>query len=166
MKKLLCILAGTLLWLSIPQQCEAQAISKYQAVFIYNFTKYLEWPTPKQPLVVGVMGNSSVLLELERSAKAKGNSFKVIKVATMDEVDRCDMIFLPKEQSRNFSLVAEKTRGKSILIVTEDADLAPKGAHISFYVENDKLRFIINQEATAARDIRVSSSLLTMAKVI
>ena len=166
MKKIICIIAGLLLWLSVPHSGQAQALSKYQAVFMYNFTRYIEWPTAKQPLVIGVMGNSPVLLELERSAKTKGDAFRVVKVATMDEVDKCDMIFLPKEQSRNLSLVVKKTQGKSILIVTEDAELASRGANISFYVENDKLRFIINQEATNSRDIQVSSKLLAMAKVI
>ncbi len=166
MKKVICIIVGLLLWLSVPQPSQAQGLSKYQAVFIYNFTKYLEWPAAKPPLVIGVMGNSPVLIELEKSAKTKADAFKVVKIATMDEVDKCDMIFLPKEQSRNLSLVAEKTRGKSVLIVTEEAELASRGAHISFYVEDDKLRFIINQSATASQDIQVSAKLLAMAKVI
>lgn len=133
---------------------------------MYNFTKYMEWPDDKQPIVIGVLGNSPVLLALERSAQTKGGAFRVVKIATMDEVDQCDMLFLPREQNRNLRLVTQKTRGKSILIVTEDATLATKGANVSFYVEQDKLRFVINQKATASKNIRVSSALLSMAKVI
>ena len=76
MKRIFYIIAGLLLWLSAPNQARAQSVSKYQAVFIYTFTKYLEWPESKPPLIVGVMGNSPVLLELEKSSKAKGGHSK------------------------------------------------------------------------------------------
>ena len=84
----------------------------------------------------------------------------------MDEIGKCDIIYLPKEQSRNLRLVAQKAKGENVLIVTEDKELAAKGANISFYVEDDKLRFIINKAATADQNIKISSSLLSLAEVI
>ena len=81
MKKVICFIAGLLLWLAVPHFSQAQALSKYQAVFMYNFTRYIEWPTAKQPLVIGVMGNSPVLLELERLTPALAQERKEIEEA-------------------------------------------------------------------------------------
>ena len=166
MKKAICIVAGLLLGLAVPHASQAQSLSKYQAVFIYTFTKYLEWPDSQPPLVVGVLGNSPVLLELEKSAKTKGGAFKVMKVASMDAIGQCDIVFLPKEQSRNLRLVAQEAKGNHVLIVTEDKELATQGANISFYLDGDKLRFVINKDATVAQDIKISNALLSLAEVI
>lgn len=144
-----------------------QDLGKYQALYIYNFTKYIQWPKADQELVIGVLGSGTINRELEKMVNNKGaDKLKFVKLSSFDNLNKCDIIFLAKDQERNLKLVLEKTDGKSILIISESEKSVEKGAGISFFLENEKLKFSINKGAVESRNMKISSSLLTLAKVI
>jgi hypothetical protein len=138
--------------------------SKFQAIYMYNFTKYMNWPD--QQITIGVMGNSAVLTELNDIARRNPGKLKVIKITGNEGVNTCNMIFLPEDQNENFDLIQNKIGSAAILLIVEDGALIQKGAEIAFYTENGKLKFALNKAALDASKIQVSSSLLAMAKVI
>lgn len=162
MKRILIIV--TLLWISAAS-VNAQDLGKYQAVFIRQFVKYLEWSPKKDPVVIGVLGNSSALIHLQQ-ADGNDSHIEVIKVASSDEVTKCDMLFIPSNQSRNLEMIQSQLVGKATLIVTEEEALTQKGADIGFFVEGNKLRFALNKTNIEAKDIKISKNLLSLAKVI
>lgn len=139
--------------------------SKYQALFMYNFTKYMEWPE-KQKITIGVMGNSPVLLELQKIAKRANTNFAIVKVAAAADVEKCDMIFLPEAQTRNFQLIQESIGMKDIILIAEDSNLARKGAEVGFYLESSKLKFVLNTSEIQKTQVKVSQGLFSIAKVI
>lgn len=144
-----------------------QELGKYQALYIYNFTKYIQWPNTGKQLVIGALGSGTINMELEKMVENKGaNKLKFVKLSSFDKLGDCDVIFLAKDQVRNLGVVLEKTKDKSILIISEDEKSVEKGAGISFFLEDDKLRFSINKSAVEARNMKISGSLLTLAKVI
>lgn len=144
-----------------------QGLGKYQALYIYNFTKYIQWPNADEPLVIGVLGSGAINLELEKMINSKGdNKLRFLKLSSFDNLNDCNIIFLAKDQEKNLELVLEKTKGKSILIISENEKSAERGAGIGFFLEDDKLRFSINKSAIEARKMKISSSLLVLAKVI
>lgn len=140
-----------------------QDLSKYHALFISKFVDYIDWPNGRANLRIGVVGNSNVLAELKSLLEGKSAEIKKI---TSSEANTCDVIFIPDNQSSSFQSIDAATRGKTVLIVTENEDLASKGASISFYLEGNKLKYVINKSATSARNIKMSSSLLSLGKVI
>ena len=144
-----------------------QDLGKYQALYIYNFTKYIQWPNSGGQLVIGVLGSGTINIELEKMVNNKGSEkLKFVKLSSFDNLGECDIIFLAKDQERNLGLVIDKTKGKSILIISENEKSVEKGAGISFFLEGDKLRFSINKGAVEARKMKISGSLLALAKVI
>ncbi|MEO0330944.1 MAG: hypothetical protein AAF223_04545, partial [Bacteroidota bacterium] len=80
MKRILIVV--TLVWINI-SSVNAQDLGKYQAVFIRQFVKYLEWSPKKDPIVIGVLGNSSALIYLQQ-ADGSDSHIQVIKVASAD----------------------------------------------------------------------------------
>lgn len=138
--------------------------SKYEALYLYNFTKYMNWNSPV--ITIGVIGNSPVLLEIEEIAKRNPLKIKVVKIAGYEAVSSCNMIFLPEAQSRNFNLVQERIGASPIIVVAEDEKLVSQGAEVGFYLENDKLKFAINRAALTASNVQVSNSILGLAKVV
>ncbi len=146
---------------------QGQDVGKYQALYIYNFTKYIQWPGASQQLVIGVLGSGTINRELQKMAANKGtDKLKLIKLTSYDNLNDCNIIFLAKDQDRNLELVLEKTKGKSVLVISESEGLAQKGAGISFFMEDNKLRFTINKGAIEERQLKVSRNLLVLAKVI
>lgn len=153
-------------WFASYHQAQGQDLSKYQALFITKFMDYVNWPVPKAQLVVGIMGNSKVLGEAKQFLERKGKNAVVKKLSGVENASNCDIIFLPKEQKKLFNSLNTETAGKSILIVTEVEELAAQGSVITFYVESNKLKFIINKQAADQRRLKISSSLMNIGKVI
>ncbi len=144
---------------------QAQDISKYQALFMSKFIDYVQWPDGKENLVVGIVGNSRVLIELQKTVGQK-NKATVKKISSAADAATCDMIFLPTDQNKLFSTILSGTEGKSVLIITEGEELAKKGSVISFYVDQGKLKFYINKSAASSRGLQISRSLMSLAKII
>ena len=151
------------------QQVTAQDVDKVQAIFIVNFTKYILWPEKADAsMTVGVFGNSRVLLELESLITKKPDlKLSVIKIVSSEEVDQCDIIFVPEEQYKNLGTIAAAVQGNPVLVVTEtDEPIHNNQGGIGFYLDNSKLKFTINRCQIENKSMKVSNNLLGLAKVI
>jgi hypothetical protein len=153
-------------WILSSIICMAQDQTKIEAIFITRFVEYIEWPTGKVDFTIGVVGNSRVLLELQEIVKVQGKKIAVKKITGATDSNGCNIVFIPENESKNFVNIKSITTGKSVLIITENKDLAQQGAGISFYTEGGKLKFILNKAAIETQTLKISSSLLSIAKVI
>jgi hypothetical protein len=165
-KLILSLLLCSLMVAGVRSNTMAQDLSKFQALFMTKFIDYVNWPKGNDNLVIGVVGNSKVLTELQSLLKAKGRNATIKKLNGANEASSCDMLFIPDDQAKLFETINTATAGKNILIISETENLAAQGSIITFYTEGGKLRFIINKGAAAARGLQISTSLLSMAKVI
>jgi len=138
-------------------------VSKFQALYLLNFSKNLDWN--RQNIVIGVVGNTKALLELE-SIVSKYPNVSLKKISGGESVSDCQLIFLPSSQSRNFKLIQDKIGKASTVLVTEDDQLAYQGAEIAFFLEGNKLKFYINEKALAQSGVKATDKLLSIAKLI
>ncbi len=138
-------------------------VNKFQALYLINFTKNIEFSSDN--ITIGVVGNTKTLIELE-SLVAKYPNISLRKIAGTESIDKCQMIFLPSAQTRNFDLIQNKIGSLPIVLVSEDQSLASKGAEMSFYMEGNKLKFVVNKSAFSDAGIVVGDKLLAIAKVI
>lgn len=136
--------------------------SKYKALYLFNFTKYINWEN--EEITIGVIGNSPVLIELQSLVK-QNPKINLVKIAGDEKVSECDMIFLPSAQGRNFNLINSKSK-RNVIIVSEDEDFISKGAEMAFYVENDKLKFMVSRSALDDSGIKMSSTFLSNARMV
>ncbi|TRX53725.1 YfiR family protein [Fulvivirga sp. M361] len=160
------ILLGSLMMLISVSNATAQDVSKYQALFMTKFMEYVQWPEGNDSFVIGVVGNSRVLTELQALIKSKGRDATVKKIANASSVKGCHIVFIPADQAKLFQTIKEASSGTSTMIISETQELAAKGSIITFYVEGGKLKFIINRKEAESRKLLMSSSLLNLAKVI
>ncbi|HEY4799207.1 MAG TPA: YfiR family protein, partial [Bacteroidia bacterium] len=139
---------------------------KAYTLFLYNFMKYIEWPDPTGDFVIGVMGDSPIkndLKTLSENKKAKGRKIVVKILATADDAAGCNMIYIPSEKSSFLKPIADKMKGKSVLIVAEREGLAKKGAAISFMVdEDDTLKFDINKSVIDSQSLKIANVLIQL----
>ncbi|MEP1032342.1 YfiR family protein [Ekhidna sp.] len=138
-------------------------VNKFQALYLINFTKNINWSSDN--ITIGVVGNTKTLIELE-SLVAKYPNISLKKIAGTESIDKCQIIFLPSAQSRNFELIQNKIGSLPIILVSEDESLADKGAEIAFYMEGNKLKFILNKSALNSAGVNVGEKLFAIGKVI
>ncbi|OQX97090.1 MAG: hypothetical protein B6I24_09890 [Bacteroidetes bacterium 4572_128] len=146
----------------------AQKESRFQAMFIYNFTKYISYPKSKQigDFTIGVLGSSRIInAELERIAKVKKvGSQKIIlkKFASINDIIECHILYIPVKRTKDLEEVLKLLKGKATLIVTGKKDLTSKGASISFSMKGKRLSFQICKKNIKKQNLKVLSALLTL----
>jgi hypothetical protein len=164
---LFCISAD---WVRMPiLQDPNVANTKIKATFIYNFTKYIDWPEKYKEgnFVIGVLGASSFYNDLTTllTKKTVGKQIFEIKSFTNSEsvTGVCHILFITTENSAQLPDVIKKMKGKSTLIVTEKSGLAKQGSGINFVIENNKQRFELNKTNIEKYNMKVSSTLASLA---
>ena len=151
----------------------AQKASEYQvkAAFLFNFTKFLEWPPeamgrPDEPFVIGVVGADpfgNYLDDIITGEKMMAHPMMVKRFASPAEIDRCHILFInvPGKTSE----VLNALKGKSILTVSDDNNFSRNGGVIRFFTQNETIHLEINIKAAKTANLNVSSKLLRIAKI-
>nr|WKN40267.1 YfiR family protein [Tunicatimonas sp. TK19036] len=156
-------------WLEVTQPLYAQTTEdKMKAVFLYSFTKYVDWSHSDDQIVIGVYGNNTVLNILQKDMKGKkvqGKDVVAKSITTPSEVQSCQVVYLPKSNSSQLSEVVSTSAKQGILVVTEE-NLAAQGAGISFTKQSSKLGFVLNKKVLEANQLKVMTALYNMGKVL
>jgi hypothetical protein len=147
--------------------------SEYQikAAFLYNFAKFVEWPTQAMagttsPLVIGVLGKNVFGADLERTIHNKtinNHPLQVKEFQSVTEATNCQILFISASEQDRFPKILEELRAASILTVSETDHFIEAGGMINFVIEGNKIRFQINDVAAKAAGLKISSKLLSLA---
>ncbi len=146
-----------------------EASAKIKSIYIYNFTKYIEWPDNYKQgnFVIGFMGTNSALLgELSKMSQAKkvGNqSIEIKNISSVDDATKFNIIFILSDNSTQLNEVLSKVKSKSTLIVTEKPGLAKQGAGINFVIVENKQKIELNKTNIEKYKLKVATSLVEMA---
>jgi hypothetical protein len=141
---------------------------KFHSVFMYNFTKYIQWPANYQTgdFIIGVLGDSPIIEQLTKMAESKtvGNQkFNIVKFANPESIEKCHMLFIPGNKSNDLDKVLSQTEGLSTLIITEKPGLGKKGSAINFIIVDGKWKFELNKASTDKSKLKVSGELARLA---
>ncbi|HEV8543322.1 MAG TPA: YfiR family protein [Verrucomicrobiae bacterium] len=145
-----------------------------KAAFLYNFTKFVEWPADAfgredSPFVVGIYGDDefvSTLRTLLRDKKAHGHPFEVRKLSSPQEAKNCQILFFRESDNRKFSQIYENIKKSPILTVGEGSEFLDAGGMFALFFEDKQLRFEVNPAPAENAKLSVSSKLLRLAKKI
>ena len=146
-------------------------ISNYKAysIYVYSFSKYINWPeqNSSEEFVITVVGKSKVREELETMAQTKnvGGKKIVIKNAhSAEEIGPSHIVYISDDKSSQLDEILTKVADAHTLVIAERDGLVKKGASISFIaMEDNTLRFEVNEDAISNHHLRVSKSLLSLA---
>lgn len=139
---------------------------KFKALFVYNFTKYVQWPAPPNPegFVIGVLGNSSIADELKTIATKQkvGSQTMIVKVySSVSEIGNCNIVYVSANKSSLLADLTTKTAGMPTLIVTEKEGAIAQ-ACMNFILDGNKLKFEISKTNIDKRGLSASASLYAL----
>lgn len=170
MKKILFILFSYLLFTSsivvVPDQAE-ESVAKIKAIYIYNFTKYIEWPEnyKEGSFVIGFIGSNRALfdqLSVIGTKRVGTQPIEVRNISTIESTDKFNIIYILSDNSTQLSEVISKVKGKSTLIVTDKPGLAKQGAGINFVIVDSKQKIELNKANIEKYKLKVATTLLEM----
>ncbi|NMM48746.1 YfiR family protein [Marinigracilibium pacificum] len=164
MKTFFKFLFITVLAASINFNGEAQN-EKIKTAFLYQFSRYIQWPAQNSSFVYGVYGDGPIYNALANMAKTRSGSsqnFKVVKITNLDDALNCNILFVT-DQINDIDAV-KQTIGKSpTLVVSEKDGFGKKGSEINFTNKQGKLRFELNTKSAEEKGLMVSGELKNLA---
>jgi len=140
-------------------------------VFLYNYTRYFEWPDKKKEdnFIIYVVGkNENLIMELKNLATKKkvGNQEIEIKnSATFDPGITSNIIYFTPETAKPLGEAASKNKGKGTLIVSEISGGCKSGASINFIAIDNKLKFEYNKNAAVKAGLKTNEDFKALAAV-
>jgi len=150
----------------------SDSLPEYQlkALFLYNFAKFVDWPAgtfpeTNSPIIIGVLGKDRFgpILDKTINQPLNGHPFVIRRFATVAEADGCHILFISDQETRRLDEILRSLKGRSILTVSEIENFARQGGLIQFITVDDKIRFLINNNAARSSGLRISSQLLNLA---
>lgn len=168
---LLCALLGVLL---IPRGVHSQESVEYQskANFLANLPGFVEWPkvaslSTQTPFTVCVLGDFDFGLSLAKIARgvtAHGRRIEIRWVKKNRDLQTCQILYVSRSEAKGYLRILEKVQGSDILTIGETSDFLDAGGAIVFSFGPEGLRFDVNLNAANAAHLKISSSLLALAR--
>jgi hypothetical protein len=157
---------------ALPLRAEVSKENQLKAAFLYNFTKFVEWPARRfadenSPIVIGLLGRNPFegeLATIVHGRTVNGRPIQVKLIHTADEVSAVHLLFVPAGEES--LLPAAAWQKVAIVAVGESERFAAQGGTIVFTRERDKLRFEINMTAAERDGLRISSQLQKLAAAV
>lgn len=145
--------------------CPASREYEIKAAFIYNFLRYIEWPSNKATYTVGILGDDPFeggLDQFQRKPLA-GKSISVRTVKSAKEARGLDVLFISNTEADKLDGTLAALKGAPVLTISDVPSFVDHGGQIGFTAERNRIRFIVNTDALAASDLKASSNLLKLA---
>lgn len=145
--------------------------AKIKAVYIYNFTKYVEWPKDyrMESFVIGVLEDDALLKELQTTTTGKtvfGQNIQVQKFSSTSDISKCHILYVSDKTNESLSTVEGKIKGFSTLLVTNKPGLAKEGSAINFVIMQNRQKFELNESNAVKYNLKVSNSLEALAILV
>lgn len=141
-----------------------------EALYIYNFLRYIKWPDngSQDKMLICVFGENPVyteLIKLTKDRKVGNQSIVVLKTTNPRDLSNCHLVFIPAENSNQIKIIKQALGNRPALIVSEKEGTNAQGSNIELFVDQNKLMFRIDKEATNNQHFTISHELINMSKL-
>lgn len=142
-----------------------------RALYLYNFTKYVEWPagafaSTNEPFAIGVVGGANICQGLEELVKGKrvdGREVVVRRLEQPEEVKTCQVVFLdPKDGPIGPFISAAKDL--PVLTVGVSEDFLKSGGIVCLARRDQGVRPKIDLAAARRVHLNISAKLMALAE--
>lgn len=165
---------AALAWLACAAPARAQppeaGANAVKAAFLYNFTKFVEWPAnafegPRSPFRVCVFADAAFRRDLEGMLAGESVGARPVTVsADPREVRGCHVAYFGTAAMERASQLLPSLRQTPVLTVGEGPRFLEQGGLIAFALEQNRVRFDVNKAAMDRSGLVVSSKLLRVAR--
>jgi YfiR/HmsC-like len=160
----------------VGSRAQTPVSKEYQikAAFLFNFAQFVEWPpqtytNADQPFIIGVLGEDPFGPALDQTVQDETIHTRKLIVRRSqrpEDLHDCQLVFICKSEKSHVADILPKFAGRRILTVSELPGFASSGGMINFYLDGSKVRFEINPTSAQRSELRISSQLLSLGKLI
>jgi len=150
--------------------------SEYQvkAVFVYNFSHFVEWPSrsfpvANAPFAIGIVGADPFGTRLEeaiRGERINDHPLVLRRFQDASGIEDCQILFIDRSQAKRLDEILASLDHRSVLTVSELDGAAERGVMIQFAMKENRIRLRINPQSARAAGLVISSQLLRLADIV
>ena len=136
--------------------------ARRKALFILNFTRYIEWPSSSMrkdaPFILCIQGTSDTAGELRKLAGAfkwKERTCELRQPANGTEAGNCHLVYIAGTESARLEQTLEKLSDRAVVTVGDTTGFVQRGVHINLYEQGRFVAYELN-----VRAVKRSSSVL------
>ena len=155
---------------------DATAEYRVKAAYLYNFTKFVEWPADRArevPFVVGVIDPAGAAAKtiaetLRGKSTPDGRPIEVRTFATLGPaIAACHQLFLTKKSGFTPAAVrAVVGDSAAVLIIGETEGFAENGGIINLLASGDAVRCEVNLAGASRAGVKLSGRLASVARLV
>ncbi len=141
---------------------------KTKAAYIFQFTKFIEWPKSEE-FTICILESDSIITQLQLLKNQQSEKQNIVIKSINDKfnITECKILYIGISAEPKLSNIIKILQYHPVLTVSSIPDFINKGGMINFVVENNKVRFKINLNSTREADLKISAKLLEISlKVI
>lgn len=142
-----------------------------KAAFVYNFAKFVEWPSGKinESINLCILGESplgfSALKAIDgRTAQDKPLVTKLLNKS--DDLKGCHIVFVAASERNKMAHLLKIAHQQHALTVSDMGGFTQEGGAIELVKTEEKIRFEINLLAAKEAGLAISSRLLNLALAV
>lgn len=148
---------------------------RVKALFLYNFTQFIQWPVESfkdtsQPLTICIVSPSPFEAgELERAIAGKWNDSHPLTsrlIRDADEGAGCHIVFVSAGSIKRSKSVTANAGQMGILTIGEAPGFARSGGMINLLIKNGRVQLEINVAAAERGKLHLSAKLLKLAEIV
>jgi preprotein translocase subunit Sec61beta len=140
--------------------------AKTKANFLFNFTKFVEWPDlVNDTLHICVVGAEPIvnLLSELASRDTKGHLLQIW--SGVDDPRICHILYIDHKVPE-LSALMQQVHGNQVLTVSDAEGFSGQHGCIRFYSENEQIKLEINPEAVRNAGLKMNALLLEIARIV
>lgn len=154
---------------------QTSSTPEYQlkAVFLFNFTQFVEWAptsfaTDQSPLIIGIVGEDpfgTYLSDVISGEKVNGHPIMIQHYSNYEDIKTCHIVFITNNENNKIEQITTSLKKYNILTVSDAPNFLVQGGMIRFFIKNNKMQFQINLDAARESNLLISSKLLRLADI-
>jgi hypothetical protein len=145
-----------------------------KAAYIERITRFVEWPaneklTSHDQFVIGVFGEDDfydILNTVFKEKPIKEHKVKIIIIELPEQINTCNICYISSKAKSSLGKFINTANSSGVLLISETPGFSKTGVHINFYIEEEKLKFEINEKSMVSAGFKVSYLLLQNNRVI
>jgi hypothetical protein len=145
-----------------------------KAAYIERITRFVEWPevgkvTSPVEFVIGVYDEDEfydILNTVFKEKSIKEHKVRIISVKFPEQINTCNICYISSKAKSSINKFIDSANSSGVLLISETPGFSKAGVHINFYIEEEKLKFEINEKSMVSGGFKVSYLLLQNNRVI
>ena len=171
--KRLAILLGLFILFSAGADAQNQ-VARVKGIYIYNFTKHVQWPYPRmdndlrEEFRIGVLGSPQLPIAKEfeqmtgRKVIDSRDEASMLSFSSPEDIEPCHILFIPEGKANMLDHVVEEVDDQHTLIICEEDNALENGAAINLVRRNSRIKFQVDKDNLEKYGLKITDYLYQM----